>query len=397
MQGNNPPKVSILVPAYNVEQYIVQAMDSLVKQTLEDIQIVCINDGSTDNTLEYLNRYAEKDDRVLVIDKKNGGYGIGMNVALDHATGEYIGILEPDDYVPVRMFEDLYNKAKENDLDFIKADFYRFAEEGNSGNIKFNYFHLSKNPNDYNVVFNPSEKPEATRYEMNTWSGIYKRSFLLEHGIRHHETPGASFQDMSFHYMVLTAAKSVYFLNKYYYHYRKDNEASSVKSGEKVYCIFDETSYYEHFLDCRPADKARLIKPYMAWKFKHYNWNYNRVYPQFQWAFLMRARNEFLAHRAAGLLEEQFFSAESWKALNEILDHPVFYFKNTCKNRNGWLSDNLDAIRRDVPEQIFYTDIQLICEEYENTNKHQKSIHYNLSKTIHAYWQRIKRVISRLL
>ena len=144
--------------------------------------------------------------------------------------------------------------------------------------------------------------------------------------------------------MVLTVAKTIYFFNKYFYHYRKDTELSSVNSGGKVNCIFDETAYYEQFLERHPQDKARLIKPYLSWKYRHYNWNYNRIYPCFQWEFLMRVRNEFLEHRKVGLLVEQLFPAKFWKAINEILDHPVRYFKNTCKNKEKWLEGNMDAM-----------------------------------------------------
>ena len=122
-------KVSIIIPTYNVEMYLVECMESVVNQTLKDIEIICINDGSTDGSLEILKSYAQKDDRIVLVDKENGGYGIGMNIGLDKATGEYIGIVEPDDFIPLNMYSDLYEKAVENDLDFIKADFYRFKRD----------------------------------------------------------------------------------------------------------------------------------------------------------------------------------------------------------------------------------------------------------------------------
>ena len=129
-------KVSIIIPTYNVEMYLVECMDSVVRQTLKDIEIICINDGSTDGSLEILKSYAEKDDRIIIVDKENGGYGIAMNIGLEKATGEYIGIVEPDDFVPINMYEDLYEIAKENNLDFVKADFYRFKRNDNNGNME---------------------------------------------------------------------------------------------------------------------------------------------------------------------------------------------------------------------------------------------------------------------
>ena len=129
-------KVSVVVPVYNVEQYLEEALRSLVRQTLHDIEIVVVNDGSTDGSLEIIRRFMENDSRIVLIDKENGGYGKAMNVGLDRAAGEYIGILEPDDYVPLDMYEDLYEAAHAHDLDLVKADFYRFTTDDETGNIE---------------------------------------------------------------------------------------------------------------------------------------------------------------------------------------------------------------------------------------------------------------------
>ena len=144
-------KVSIIVPAYNVEPYLVECMESITNQTLSDIEIICINDGSTDGTLNILKEYAARDERIILVDKENGGYGIGMNIGMSKATGEYIGIVEPDDFVPVNMFGDLYKIAKENDLDFVKADFYRF-ERASNGDMFLTYNHLDRTNTYYNQV-----------------------------------------------------------------------------------------------------------------------------------------------------------------------------------------------------------------------------------------------------
>ena len=100
-------KVSIMIPAYNVEPYLVECMESVVHQTLDEIEIICVNDGSKDKTLQILEDYQKKDERIIVIDKENEGYGVGMNLAFSKAKGEYIGIVEPDDFVPLNMYEDL--------------------------------------------------------------------------------------------------------------------------------------------------------------------------------------------------------------------------------------------------------------------------------------------------
>ena len=231
------PKVSIVIPTYNVENYLHECMESVVNQTLRDIEIICINDGSTDGSLEILRKYADRDERVILIDKKNEGYGVGMNTGMDIATGEYIGIVEPDDFVPLTMYEDLYNIAKENELDFVKADFYRFTRDERTGKLNLVYNRLDSSGENYNQVICPFEKPYVTKFIMNTWSGIYRRKFIEEHRIRHNTTPGAAFQDNGFFWQTFMYAKRCMFLDRPYYMNRRDNPNSSVKNKEKVYCM----------------------------------------------------------------------------------------------------------------------------------------------------------------
>ena len=186
------PKVSIILPIYNVEQYLDEALTSVCRQTLRDIEIICVNDGSKDSSPDIIKKYAAKDERIVVLDGPNGGYGKAMNRGIDAATGEYIGILEPDDYLPLDMMEDLYSIAKKNDLDIVKADFYRFGTNSN-GDVNMSYNHLDRSGERYGELIDPSHDPSVVKFIMNTWSGIYRRAFLEEFHIRHNETPGASF------------------------------------------------------------------------------------------------------------------------------------------------------------------------------------------------------------
>ena len=125
------PKVSILVPCYNVGKYLPQCLDSIVNQTLKDIEIIVINDGSTDSTLDIIKQYAKNDKRIKIIDKENEGYGKSMNRGLDAATGEYVGIVESDDWVEPDAFEYLYKAAKKNKADMVKAEFVFFDNDTN--------------------------------------------------------------------------------------------------------------------------------------------------------------------------------------------------------------------------------------------------------------------------
>ena len=116
-------KVSVVVPIYNVENYLRECLDSLIHQTLKDIEIICVNDGSTDSSLEIIEEYAKRDNRIKVINKLNTGLGATMNIGINAATSEYIGILESDDFTDIKMFEDLYFVAKQHDADIVISDF----------------------------------------------------------------------------------------------------------------------------------------------------------------------------------------------------------------------------------------------------------------------------------
>ena len=99
-------KVSIVIPVYNVQEYLTECMESVIGQTLKEIEIICVNDGSTDGSPEILERFAARDKRIVVLHRENGGYGCAVNEGMKRAAGEYVGIVEPDDYVPPDMYQD---------------------------------------------------------------------------------------------------------------------------------------------------------------------------------------------------------------------------------------------------------------------------------------------------
>ena len=314
-------KVSIIVPTMNVEQYLVECMDSIVNQTLTDIEVICINDGSTDRSLDILNEYASKDNRIIVIDKKNEGYGKGMNDGLDRATGEYIGIVEPDDFVDIHMYEDLYKIAKEKDLDIVKADFYRFVHDKGK-NLVATYNQLSKDGTGYNEVVNPKDHQEIFTYIMNTWSGIYKRDFIEKYHIRHNVTPGASFQDNGFWFQTFALAERVYFVNRPYYMNRRDNPNSSVKSKAKVYCMNDEYKFIHEFLDKNPEVKETFIYTYSMKRVRNYFWTYGRIAKEFKAEYLETLSKEFKEAMENNEFDESKFTKLEWEKINRIIDNP---------------------------------------------------------------------------
>ena len=319
-------KVSIIIPTYNVEMYLVECMESVIHQTLKDIEIICINDGSTDGSLEILKSYAQKDDRIVLVDKENGGYGIAMNIGLEKATGEYIGIVEPDDFVKLDMYESLYQIAKDNDLDFVKADFYSFKRT-DEDDMNMVYNHLSKNPEDYNKVFNPSEDTEAIRYIMNTWSGIYKKEFIEKHHIRHNETPGASFQDNGFWFQTFIFATRAMIVDKPYYMNRRDNPNSSVHNREKVYCMNIEYDHIRDILMEHPELWERFKGMYWYKKYNNYIGTIRRIGMEYRREFVERFSAEFKRGLEKKELDPSVFSVAAWKKIQVVAAEPDTFYK----------------------------------------------------------------------
>ena len=118
------PLVSIVVPCFNVERFVAECLDSILKQTYENIEVICVNDGSQDGTLNIINSFAKRDSRVVVIDKTNSGYGASVNLGISKAKGKYVGIIESDDYVDPEMVEELVGVAEKYNLEVAKSGFY---------------------------------------------------------------------------------------------------------------------------------------------------------------------------------------------------------------------------------------------------------------------------------
>ncbi|MEL7567684.1 MAG: glycosyltransferase, partial [Dehalobacterium sp.] len=323
----NMPKVSVLIPSLNVGKYIEKCIKSVVNQTLNDIEIICIDAGSTDNTLEILHKYAAKDPRIKIVMSDIKSYGYQMNLGLDNSTGEYIGIVEADDFAELNMFENLCNIADKENAEIVRANYYWHTSKPKKQDVFFE--NLAKCP--YNQLFSPEENRVFFTVTPSIWSAIYKKELISKFNIRFNETPGASYQDTSFHFSVATMAERVFLVKDPYIHYRKDNDNSSVNSKGKVYCVSDEMHYYEEFLGKYPEKKKKLLPYFIALKYEKYRWNYERLAPEYQYEFLELMYKEFLESRKSGLLDESNFENTAWNNLQRILENPRAYFNETGK------------------------------------------------------------------
>lgn len=214
------PKVSVIVPFFNVEKYIDRCLNSLINQTLRDIEIIVVNDGSEDNSKSIVERYMPK---IRYFEKENGGLSSARNYGMRYATGEYIAFLDSDDYIEKNMYEEMYKKAKEDNADLVECDFIWQWEEKS----KIKYDKRKK----YKSREEMMKKPRVV-----AWNKLIKREIIKKNNIKFPE--GLIYEDLEFFYKILPFVKKISYIEKFFVHYMQRESSISNMQTEKNIDIF---------------------------------------------------------------------------------------------------------------------------------------------------------------
>ena len=220
---NKGPKFSIIVPVYNVERYLSRCLQSLIDQTLHDIEIICVNDGSTDGSLSVLEKYKEIDDRITIINKENGGLPSARNAGIDVAEGEYYLFVDSDDYISENACDRLYLEARQTGADIIIFG-TRIFPEINKEELAWYYDTLTSRQINYRkksieALF--KEKPSKPF----VWNGCYKGELFTKKGLRFDEEMRYG-EDMVFLFEVFPLAKEISYIPDMLYNYRCERKDS---------------------------------------------------------------------------------------------------------------------------------------------------------------------------
>lgn len=246
-------QVSVVVPIYNVEKYLKKCLDSLSNQTLKDIQVILVNDGSTDGSGKIAKTYAEKyPDKMLYVEKKNGGLSDARNYGMKYATGEYIAFLDSDDYIENTAYEKMYNKAIEEKSDYVECDFVWEYPNKVKEDLKYPY----KNKNEM-LAF----------VRVVAWNKLIKRSILVENKI---EFPkGLRYEDVEFTYKLLPHINKFSYVNEKFVHYiQRENSIANVQNEKtaEIFQILDnvidyykEKNIYEQYKDELEYNYSRYL------------------------------------------------------------------------------------------------------------------------------------------
>lgn len=218
------PKVSIILPIYNVEKYLDRCMDSLLNQTLKDIEIIMVDDGSPDNCPQMCDEYAKKDSRVKVVHKKNGGLGFARNSGLDIANGEYVAFVDSDDYVGFDMYKTLYDRAEADKCDAVFCGFRTEVRENKwmySDEVDADKLWKGKDVQQFmlNMIASGAGVKAERLYQMSVWHSIYKRSLIDENHLRFVSEREVASEDIPFQVDFLSKANTVAYVSKTFYSY----------------------------------------------------------------------------------------------------------------------------------------------------------------------------------
>lgn len=223
-------KVSVVIPVYNVEKYLDESLKSIINQTLTDIEIICINDGSTDNSLDILQKYEKQDNRIKIINQENQGHAVATNIGMSQAIGEYLFLMDSDDILEHKALELTYNRAKETNVDFVifKALNYNHDQQKYYETPSYSMNEIYGRVQD--TIFSYKDVQDLIfTMSVTPWSKLYNRQFIQDNNIIFPE--GLIFDDNIFFWEVLFNAKKIVFLNEFLF-IRRFYSTSSTNNGD---------------------------------------------------------------------------------------------------------------------------------------------------------------------
>ena len=370
--------LSVIIPVYNVEDYLNECLDSVINQTLEDIEIICIDDGSTDNSPDILKEYSKKDKRIKIIIKENGGQATARNLGIKEAQGEYIAFVDSDDFIEPTMFEKLYTKAKDNNLDIAMCKIATYDNQ--TEEIKDNvwYYMLGVFRDFEKDIFNHKDTKEFTCHiAVTPYNKIYKTTLLKENNILFPE--GLIFEDEKFFYDTYLRAKRVSIVDEFLYYYRinrkgstvdtiKDNDFSDIVPISKLIReTFKETDNYE---DYKILLSNRFIHLQLA-RFTQTSQKYKENF----FNLLKSDLGEVLADRTiydnlesdVKLRVDKIINSENLNEFEKLDEDKVFSVVMACYNAENHLDETINSLLGQ--SFSFGSNIQLILVDDGSTDK----------------------------
>ncbi|PLY08728.1 MAG: hypothetical protein C0626_12840 [Arcobacter sp.] len=247
------PKISVIVPVYNVENYLKECIDSIIAQSFKDIEIILINDGSTDNSFNILKEYEKKDSRIIIINQDNKGQGAARNIGIDYSTSKYLSFIDSDDFIEDTMLEELYSIAEKNNSDIVKCRYKRIKEDGTQTSQYSKIITSTFDTTYFKSIL-------SLKYTSVVWDSIYKKELFSKNNLKFHDM---YYEDIAFIFKLYFFAESVTFSNNVLYNWRI-REGSITRSIDNkqiddIFSIFDITFDFLNEYNCYKQYKKEFI------------------------------------------------------------------------------------------------------------------------------------------
>lgn len=370
------PKVSIVVPVYNVEKYLRQCMDSILNQTLADIEVICVDDGSTDSSPEILKEYAVKDTRVTVLRQKNAGAGAARNTGLAKARGTYLSFLDSDDFFEPTMLEKAVRRIEEDNADFVVFRCDHYLDDLKTFKKADYTLKVSNFP-----PYRPFNYNQITDNVFRTfvgwaWDKVYRRSFVLDNHLLFQEQRTTN--DMLFVFSALVIARKITYLDEVLAHQRRNNNSSLSNTREKSwFCFYNALCALKSFLQERGLFE-RLERDFVNYVVHFSLWNLNTITGPCKEKLYNKLRGEWLQNLGVlGHDRDYFCNKREYEQLVDILDYDFKEYETQISvvipvhNGEAYIRQCLDSV---LTKQDGVS-VEVICVDDCSTDKTPDILH----------------------
>lgn len=370
-------KISVIIPVYNIEKYLRECLDSVSNQTLKDIEIICIDDGSTDSSPDILNEYSKKDKRIKIITQENKGQSSARNLGIKESQGEYIAFVDSDDFINPDMLEKLYLKAKDNNLDMVMCKIATYDNQ--TREIKDNvwYYMLGVFRDFEKEIFNHDDTKEFTCHiAVTPFNKLYKNSLLKDNAILFPE--GVIFEDEKFFYDTYLRAKRISIVDEFLYYYRVNRKGSTVDItkendytdlvliSKQIRETFKQTNNYEdykHLLNNRliHLQLARFTQTSSTYKEKYFNLMKEDLTETLKDKEIEDNLESDVKFRVSKIIE-----AKNYEEFQKLDQNKIFSVVIACYNTGKYLDECINSI---IGQSFsFGSNIQIILVDDGSTD-----------------------------
>ncbi|ADC46923.1 glycosyl transferase GT2 family [Methanobrevibacter ruminantium M1] len=363
--SENKIKVSVIIPIYNNEKFLSKCLDSVINQTLNEIEIICIDDGSSDNSIEILNQYVLKDSRLKIISQENLGAATARNNGLKIAKGEYIAFLDSDDWLELNAFEKLYENITTNNSDLV---LFNSIEHKENANLKERIHIKNDSIPDYNYyTFNYNYKKDLVMNGyLDIWSKMYRTSFLKENNIQfsNHQI----FNDIQFHIKTMLNAKKISYCPEFLYNYLRINHPSlqnNLSLGNESFILLDIIDEIEDYLIDNEFYNE-LKSNFIRFKLTELESTLEKLENPYRNEFFKLIKNNFKKMQLTEYQRKEL-PPENYQFFNDVLTYDSFFeyaLKNSEKERQKLSNALADSEK----------DRQKLSNDLENSGKERQKL-----------------------